>query len=760
MLLAISALQFGEVFLEWSMQKYERLTNNHDNIGRKSFQDRLCLPGPIDIVYTWVNGSDPKLIKELSEVKAKLISELNTTVGIQNIIKTGVNKDAKTKVAKTFGNSEKFKWKDESVCPYPNCIPFNGIAVAGLPDNITEEEITKENSHLPSFRVSSFKNSADPSVKVIIFNENYDTEKISNHTISYKMGKKEFTKVFISSTIRLGSQKLDGIGIINYLPKSISKQDIKDGLKDAKVKEANVIIAKNISVIRFKYPVRAKQFLGPLRGQVRIKGAKFKIHPATYLWRPLTPLEAGREVIQEDVSSSRFADNDELKYSLRSVDKYAPWIRKIFIVTNGQIPSWINLDHPRIKIVTHEELFVNKSHLPTYSSPAIETHIHRIKGLSKKFIYMNDDVFFGDFVWPDDFYTHAKGQKLYLTWPVPNCNEGCPAAWVNDKYCDKPCNVSECDWDGGDCLNTKGKSGWVLNAHSFTGSAYSAIGEYCNGGCANSWIGDRYCDANCNVFNCGFDAGDCGIEKLNELPSFEVIGLPKAVKVPQGVKAFFLNFTNFLKNGVVTEGDFLETSVIRTATFSKKFKIMTITLYVNFTETVAFKIQGFKDKNQTMPFELKFNVSIDTKKQPVATTTETITTPLSTRGKKMKPVLKPYTVYDSRKKSTFEKLKKELAATNETMNKVLDWFEKNKDILSNSSLLKLDDVEKEFKDGDITELGYKKEKYRILLPILESKNLFNQTDLIDASQSEDFKEVCNELRMSHLTITITIIFLC
>ncbi|MDE5919514.1 MAG: Stealth CR1 domain-containing protein, partial [Duncaniella sp.] len=37
----------------------------------------------------------------------------------------------------------------------------------------------------------------------------------------------------------------------------------------------------------------------------------------------------------------RYADNDELKYSLRSVEMYAPWIRRIFIVTDNQVPEWL-----------------------------------------------------------------------------------------------------------------------------------------------------------------------------------------------------------------------------------------------------------------------------------------------------------------------------------------------------------------------------------------------------------------------------------
>lgn len=101
----------------------------------------------------------------------------------------------------------------------------------------------------------------------------------------------------------------------------------------------------------------------------------------------------------EKVSGSRFQDNSELQYSLRSLEKYAPWVRQVFIVTSGQIPSWLNLEHPRIKVVTHEEIFTNKSHLPVFSSPAIESHLHEIPGLSELFLYLNDDVMIGDEFW-------------------------------------------------------------------------------------------------------------------------------------------------------------------------------------------------------------------------------------------------------------------------------------------------------------------------------------------------------------------------
>ena len=60
-------------------------------------------------------------------------------------------------------------------------------------------------------------------------------------------------------------------------------------------------------------------------------------------------------------SMNRYRDNDELRYSLRSLEKYAPWIRHVYLVTNGQVPSWLDLSDPRISIVTHEDIFPGKS---------------------------------------------------------------------------------------------------------------------------------------------------------------------------------------------------------------------------------------------------------------------------------------------------------------------------------------------------------------------------------------------------------------
>ncbi len=115
----------------------------------------------------------------------------------------------------------------------------------------------------------------------------------------------------------------------------------------------------------------------------------------------------GQIVDKEANNPCRFTDNGELKYSLRSVELYAPWINKIYIVTDNQIPNWLNLDNPKIKIVDHKEI-MPKSALPSFNSAAIEHCIKNIPNLEEHFIYANDDMFFNLPTEPE-FFFNKKG---------------------------------------------------------------------------------------------------------------------------------------------------------------------------------------------------------------------------------------------------------------------------------------------------------------------------------------------------------------
>ena len=109
----------------------------------------------------------------------------------------------------------------------------------------------------------------------------------------------------------------------------------------------------------------------------------------------------------------RFRNRNELKYLLRSIEMFAPFIRKIFIVTCGQTPEWLNIDNDRIVLVNHNEIYKDKEALPVFNSSSIETQLHHIEGLSEHFIYFNDDFMLTDFCVPNDFF-FANGIMKYF----------------------------------------------------------------------------------------------------------------------------------------------------------------------------------------------------------------------------------------------------------------------------------------------------------------------------------------------------------
>lgn len=91
-------------------------------------------------------------------------------------------------------------------------------------------------------------------------------------------------------------------------------------------------------------------------------------------------------------SELRYTSWDNLHYWFRAVEKFMPWVNKIFFVTWGHVPEFLNTEHPKLRIVKHED-YIPKEYLPTFNSSVIELNCHRILDLSENFIIFNDDVF-------------------------------------------------------------------------------------------------------------------------------------------------------------------------------------------------------------------------------------------------------------------------------------------------------------------------------------------------------------------------------
>jgi len=105
----------------------------------------------------------------------------------------------------------------------------------------------------------------------------------------------------------------------------------------------------------------------------------------------------------DDLGPTRFLSRDELRYSLRSVAQYAPWVRTIHIASNCAPPTWLDLSHPRIRWVDHSE-FMPVDGLPVFNSHAIESRLHHIPDLANHFLYFNDDFFLLRRSGPGDFF--------------------------------------------------------------------------------------------------------------------------------------------------------------------------------------------------------------------------------------------------------------------------------------------------------------------------------------------------------------------
>jgi UDP-glucose 4-epimerase len=112
-----------------------------------------------------------------------------------------------------------------------------------------------------------------------------------------------------------------------------------------------------------------------------------------------------------DDHAARFRQIDELRYALRSVYLFAPWVRRIFIATDSPRPTWLD-DHPKVTLMRSEDFFADTSVLPTHNSQGVESQLHNIPGLAEHYLYSNDDMFIGRPLTPDMFFTPGGATKF------------------------------------------------------------------------------------------------------------------------------------------------------------------------------------------------------------------------------------------------------------------------------------------------------------------------------------------------------------
>ncbi|MGI6512629.1 MAG: stealth family protein [Catenisphaera adipataccumulans] len=113
----------------------------------------------------------------------------------------------------------------------------------------------------------------------------------------------------------------------------------------------------------------------------------------------------------------RYRDWNNIKYWFRGVEKYASWVNKVYFVTCGQKPKWMNSDCPKLVLVDHKD-FIPEEYLPTFNANTIELNLHRIKNLSNRFVFFNDDMFIINSTKPEDFFINNSPRDLGILEPI------------------------------------------------------------------------------------------------------------------------------------------------------------------------------------------------------------------------------------------------------------------------------------------------------------------------------------------------------
>lgn len=121
---------------------------------------------------------------------------------------------------------------------------------------------------------------------------------------------------------------------------------------------------------------------------------------------------AGRKM--DSSGKLRSQDHGTLRFAIRSVIDNVPFMRNLIIVTNNQVPSWINTSVPNLRIMSIDEMFKNKSHVPSFNSNGIEANLQYIPGLSECFLYLCDDYFIGKKLSMDDFISPDGRQIMCI----------------------------------------------------------------------------------------------------------------------------------------------------------------------------------------------------------------------------------------------------------------------------------------------------------------------------------------------------------
>ena len=116
---------------------------------------------------------------------------------------------------------------------------------------------------------------------------------------------------------------------------------------------------------------------------------------------------------------ARFRDWGTFQYLFRGIEKFAPWVNHIYLVTWDTVPEWLNTEHPKITCIKDRELIPQEC-VPAFSPNPVEINFHKIPGIAEHFVYFNDDMFLLSAVTGEDFYHNGLPREMAIPYHLTN----------------------------------------------------------------------------------------------------------------------------------------------------------------------------------------------------------------------------------------------------------------------------------------------------------------------------------------------------
>ena len=149
-------------------------------------------------------------------------------------------------------------------------------------------------------------------------------------------------------------------------------------------------------------------------------------------WRKEKQYYEDKMSINVDLNDNlRYRDWGFMKYWFRAVEKHAPWVNKVYFITEGHLPEWLNIENEKLVVIKHGD-YIDEKYLPTYNSNVIELNIHKIKELSECFVLFNDDMFLNGDVKEEDFFKNGLPCDIGVFEPIKSQGTGIEHVILNN----------------------------------------------------------------------------------------------------------------------------------------------------------------------------------------------------------------------------------------------------------------------------------------------------------------------------------------